>query len=85
MVFIMGELGIGKELIVCVIYNFSLCCDCFFICVNCVVILVELFESEFFGYVKGVFIGVVFVWVGWFEFVDGGILFLDEVGELLLE
>lgn len=50
--------------------------------VNCVVIFENLLESELFGYVKGVFIGVDCVWMGKFVLVDGGILFFDEIGEL---
>lgn len=47
-------------------------------------LLVEsLFESELFGYKKGVFIGVKEDCIGWFEFVYGGSLFLDELGNLL--
>lgn len=39
----------------------------FFVVINCVVVLEFLFEFEFFGYVKGVFIGVIVDWVGVFE------------------
>lgn len=47
--------------------------------------LMELIGSELFGYEKGVFIGVVSCKVGLFEWVYGGILFLDEIIEMLLE
>lgn len=49
---------------------------------NCVVILKDLIELEIFGYVKGVFIGVILDWDGVVVRVDGGILFLDEICEL---
>lgn len=49
------------------------------------VILKVLFEFEFFGYEKGLFIGVDIEKFGMFELVDGGILFLDEIFEMLLE
>lgn len=45
---------------------------------NCVVFVEILIEVEFFGYEVGVFIGVIKVCEGWFEEVDGGILFFDE-------
>lgn len=58
-VFIIGEIGMGKEVVVCSIYFNFVWCKGFFVVVNMGVILVELLESELFGYEKGVFIGVV--------------------------
>lgn len=55
---IFGEIGMGKELIVCVIYNFSGCNNCCMVKMNCVVMFVGLLESDLFGYECGVFIGV---------------------------
>lgn len=83
-VLIIGEMGIGKELLAWLIYVLSKCKDELMIKVNCVVLLVNLIESELFGYEKGVFINVYQCKKGCFELVDGGIIFLDEVGELLL-
>lgn len=83
-VLIFGELGMGKEVVVCNIYYYLGCCNGFFVFINCGVILVELLESELFGYEKGVFIGVIIVCKGCFELVEGGIFFLDEIGDMLM-
>lgn len=66
-VFIFGLNGIGKEFVVCWLYEKSVCLDQFIIEVNCVAILVELIESELFGYEKGVFIFVYKQCIGKFE------------------
>lgn len=84
-VLILGEIGIGKELIVCVIYNLSICKNKCMVKMNCVVIFFGLMESDLFGYEKGVYIGVVLQCIGCFEMVDGGMLFFDEVGDIFFE
>lgn len=56
-IFLYGEMGIGKEVVVCVLYDLSICVVKLFIVVNCVLILELLIESELFGYVVGSFIG----------------------------
>lgn len=84
LVLIYGEMGVGKELFVCVIYNVSSWVSNFFIVFNCGVILFELVDLVLFGYKKGVFIGVILDKFGVFQQVYGGILFLDEFGELEL-
>lgn len=83
-VLISGEIGIGKELVVKVIYEVLLWVVNLLVYFNCVVLLESVVESELFGYVKGVFIGVISNCSGKFEMVDNGMLFLDEIGELLL-
>ncbi len=55
------------------------------ITVNCASIPRELFESEFFGHVKGAFTGALRDRIGRFQLADKGTLFLDEVGEIPLE
>lgn len=84
-VLIFGEIGIGKEFIVCVIYNFSGCNGWWMVKMNCVVMFVGLLESDLFGYECGVFIGVSVQCIGCFELVDKSFLFFDEVGDMLLE
>lgn len=81
-VLINGQSGVGKELVASAIHEKSNRREGAFIKVNCASIPAELFESEFFGHVKGAFSGAVRDRVGRFQAADGGTLFLDEVGEI---
>ncbi len=80
-----GESGTGKELIAHEIHSRSQRNHRPMIRVNCASIPRELYESEFFGHVKGAFTGAVKDRAGRFELAHAGTLFLDEVGEIPLE
>jgi PAS domain S-box-containing protein len=83
-VLIVGETGTGKELVAHAIHARSRRVDAPLVKVNCASIPHELFESEFFGHVKGAFTGAYKDRVGRFQLADGGTIFLDEVGEIPL-
>lgn len=82
-VLITGESGVGKEIFANIIYKSSIRNQGPYIKINCSSIPESLLESELFGYEKGSFTGANKEGKpGYFELANGGILFLDEVGEL---
>jgi len=83
-VLVTGESGTGKEVVARAIHAESRRRERSLIRVNCGAIPEDLFESEFFGHVRGAFTGALGDRAGRFELADGGTLFLDEVGEIPL-
>lgn len=81
-VLITGQSGTGKELVAKAIHQTSTRKSAPFVSINCGAISVSLMESELFGHEKGSFTGAIKAHPGCFEQASGGILFLDEVGEL---
>ena len=81
-VLITGESGTGKELVARTLHRLSKRASGPFVAVNAAAIPRELMESEVFGHEKGAFTGATESRAGCFELADGGILFLDEIGEM---
>ena len=79
---IYGETGVGKELIVQCLYQKSDRVGKPFVKVNCAALPDTLLESEMFGYEQGAFTGAERRKRGKFEQAHGGILFLDEIGDM---
>jgi transcriptional regulator with GAF, ATPase, and Fis domain len=84
-VLLLGETGVGKEIFARRIHAASPRREGPLIRVNCASVPRDLFESEFFGHVKGSFTGALRDRAGRFQAADGGTLFLDEVGEIPIE
>ncbi len=81
---ILGETGVGKELVATAIHEQSSRAKKPLVYLNCAALPESIAESELFGHVKGAFTGAISNRSGKFELADQGTLFLDEVGELSL-
>lgn len=84
-VLISGESGVGKEVFSKIIHSLSPRKHNNFIAVNCGAIPAGTINSELFGHEKGAFTGATNDRKGYFETVDGGTIFLDEIGEMPLD
>ena len=83
-VLLLGESGVGKELIARYIHEHSHRADRPFIAVNCAALPADLLESEFFGHEAGAFTGATQSRIGVLEFASEGTIFLDEIGDMPL-
>jgi formate hydrogenlyase transcriptional activator len=84
-VLVLGETGVGKNVVAGALHRQSLRRDNPFITVQCSALTESLITSELFGHEKGAFTGAVNRRIGRFELAHGGTLFLDEIGDLSLE
>jgi two-component system response regulator HydG len=84
-VLIQGESGTGKELVARALHLRSNHRDKPFLAVNCAAMTEQLIDSELFGHERGAFTGAVAAHKGLFEAADGGVLFLDEIGDVPLQ
>ena len=83
-VLVLGETGVGKELVAHRVHSLSARREHAMVYINCAALPENIAESELFGHVKGAFSGALADRMGKFELANGGTLFLDEIGELPL-
>lgn len=83
-VLVNGATGTGKELVARALHRLSAASPGRIVACNCSALVESLVESELFGYVKGAFTGAIQDRAGLFENADGGVIFLDEIGDLSL-
>ena len=81
-VLLTGATGTGKELVARALHRLSRASAGQFVACNCSTLVESLVESELFGYVKGAFTGAIKDKAGLFENAHGGVIFLDEIGDL---
>ena len=81
-ILIVGETGVGKEIMAEAVHRFSPRAKAPFLCLNCASFAENLLESELFGYERGAFTGATAAKPGLLETAPGGTVFLDEIGEM---
>jgi DNA-binding NtrC family response regulator len=84
-VLITGETGCGKEEVARAIHSAGPRCEKPFVAINCGGLVADLAESQLFGHEKGAFTGAFGASRGAFRAAEGGIIFLDEIGELPID
>ncbi len=83
-VLITGETGTGKDLVARALHQLSPVARGNYVVLNCSAVVETLFESELFGHMKGAFTGATNDKMGLFEHANGGVIFLDEIGDMPL-
>ncbi|MEJ2108741.1 MAG: sigma 54-interacting transcriptional regulator, partial [Acidobacteriota bacterium] len=81
-VLVTGETGTGKELVASALHSLSPVASRRMVTCNCTTIVESLFESELFGHIRGAFTGAAKDKTGMIEHASGGVLFLDEIGDM---